>query len=84
MLKIGRKSINLAFAVTLTEEEFRGHYAPILKSGLEEAWKIVKSHKDASSDKPTEKPSKLKRRRDSEQTGNKGIHNPTEPEPDLH
>lgn len=86
MLNIGNKSINLGFALGLTEEEFRGHYAPIFKTEakLTEAWNIVKSQKDASVDRSVEEPTKPELRRHSKKGRNEGVHNSAESESDIH
>lgn len=86
MLKVDGIGFNLGVALGMSEEEFRGHYAPIFKnkSTLDKAWKIVKSNKNASTDQSAGEPEKTVNRRNPKKTGDEGIHNQAEPETDIH
>jgi hypothetical protein len=86
MLKIDGIGFNLGFALSLSEEEFRGHFAPIFKNkkSLDKAWETVLSNKNATTNREVGEPKEPELRRNTKKTGDKGVYNTAEPETDIH
>ena len=74
---LGQK-INLSVALTMDENEFKGHFAPVFKSKIDEAWALIKKQKDASSSKSVEVDAEIKPIKRFEKKRDKGVHPETE------